>query len=95
MHNVIKFLFIVQPDPQHLYHAQVLVPGYQHRVLPQALETAQERYAASRESFDERIKEVLDPRIIEAPLTRENYKKKFHHMICWEEKRHIEILDTK
>lgn len=52
-------------------------------------------YAAGKESFSERIKEELDLQVIKAPLTRENYKKKFHNMICWEEKRHIEILDTK
>ena len=54
-----------------------------------------ENYAASKLTFLERIKEPLDPSIIEAPLTRENYKKRFHNMICWEEKRHVEVLDTK
>ena len=54
-----------------------------------------EVYAASKPIFEERIVEDLDPTIIEAPLTRDNYKKRFHNMICWEEKRHIEILDTK
>ena len=57
--------------------------------------TAQERYAASKESFNERIQEELHPEVIQAPLTRKNYKKKFHNLICWEEKRHIEILDEK
>lgn len=55
----------------------------------------EEDYAASKLTFQERVKEPLDPSIIEAPLTRENYKKRFHNMICWEEKRHVEILDTK
>lgn len=58
-------------------------------------QSSKEDYAASKLTFGERIKEKLDPSIIEAPLTRENYKKRFHNMICWEEKRHIEILDTK
>ena len=57
--------------------------------------SSQEMYAASKESFHERIKEDLDIEVIQAPLTRENYKKKFHNMICWEEKKHIEILDKK
>lgn len=52
-------------------------------------------YAASKEMFHERIKEELDIEVIKAPLTRENYKKKFHNLICWEEKKHIEILDKK
>ena len=55
----------------------------------------EEDYAASKFTFQERIKEPLDPGIIEASLTRENYKERFHNMICWEEKRHVEILDTK
>ena len=58
-------------------------------------QTFQEMYAASKESFNERVKEELDIEVIRAPLTTDNYKKKFHHMICWEEKRHIEILDEK
>ena len=57
--------------------------------------TTQQEYAASKETFAERIKEELDMKVISAPLTRENYKKKFHTMICLEEKRHIEILDEK
>ena len=55
----------------------------------------EERYAASKESFGERIKEELHLEVIQAPLTRTNYKEKFHNLICWEEKRHIEILDEK
>ena len=69
-------------------------PGLQRKAVSRP-QTIQEMYAASKESFNERIKEELDVKIIQASLTRENYKKKFHHMICWEEKRHIEILDEK
>ena len=65
-----------------------------HRPVPRQ-QTVQEMYAASKESFSERIKEDLNIEVIQAQLTRENYKKKFHHMICWEEKRHIEILGEK
>ena len=65
-----------------------------HRPVPRH-QTVQEMYAASKESFSERIKEDLNIEVIQAQLTRENYKKKFHHMICWEEKRHIEILGEK
>ena len=59
------------------------------------MEPKVQQYAASKEAFAERIKEELDFKIISAPLTRENYKKKFHNVICWEEKRHIEILEEK
>ena len=57
--------------------------------------TREADYAASKLTFEERVVEELDPSIIEAPLTRKNYKKKFHNMICWEEKRHIDILGEK
>lgn len=54
-----------------------------------------EEYAASNEKFIERTLEVLNIRDIEQPLSRTNYKKKFHNLICWEEKAHIELLHTK
>ncbi len=30
--------------------------------------------------------------IIRSELTRENYKEKFQHLLCWEEKEHEKIL---
>lgn len=62
---------------------------YQHR------EVGGNTYAASSERFEGRLQEVLDITEIEVELTRENYKSKFHNLICWEEKRHIEILGSK
>ncbi len=26
-------------------------------------------------------------------LTRENYKRKFHHLLCWEEQEHCNVLE--
>ncbi len=49
-------------------------------------------YAAQSTDFLERTKDVLDVEDVQQPLTRENYKEKFHKLLCWEEKRHIEIL---
>ena len=84
--------FVILPQANLQASHQVLArTGPHHRAVP----CPQTMYAASKESFSERIKEELDIEIIQAPLTRENYKKKFHHMICWEEKRHVEILDEK
>ena len=37
-------------------------------------------------------KDLLDKAIIEKDLTRENYKEKFHHLLCWEEKEHEKLL---
>ena len=39
--------------------------------------------------------EELDERYIQEKLSRENYKRKYHNLICWEEKTHIEILEKK
>lgn len=55
----------------------------------------EEEYAASKEKFEERIMEELDERYVQEKLTRENYKRKYHNLICWEEKEHIDILQNK
>ena len=66
-----------------------------HLILFSSQQSFKEDYAASRVWFKGRIKEILDPAVIKAPLTRTNYKKKFHHLICWEEQSHIELLGSK
>ena len=33
--------------------------------------------------------------ILKSPLTEDNYKEKFHHLLCWEEKEHIKQLDKR
>ena len=55
----------------------------------------QHDYAARKTKFLERLQEVLLITDIEKPLTRENYKEKFHKLLCWEEKTHIEILEER
>ena len=52
-------------------------------------------YAASEVTFEGRLKQDLDIAEIQVELGRKNYKRKFHNLICWEEKRHIEILGNK
>ena len=52
-------------------------------------------YAARKTDFLERLEEDLTIADIENPLTRENYKEKFHKLLCWEEKAHIEILEER
>ena len=37
----------------------------------------------------------LDKAIIEKRLTRSNYKEKFHHLLCWEEREHERVLTTR
>lgn len=54
-----------------------------------------ERYAASEETFQGRLREVLVLGEIKVELNRLNYRRKFHNLICWEERRHIEILSEK
>lgn len=43
-------------------------------------------------TFSERVKNVLKLEDIQAELTIENYKDKFHKLLCWEEMEHISIL---
>ena len=52
-------------------------------------------YAAKKETFQERLQETLDINVVERKLTRRNYREKFHNLICWEERKHIEILRNK
>ncbi len=63
-------------------------PNYSHQ-------EHEAEYAASKEKFEERIMEELDERYIQEKLSRGNYKRKYHNLICWEEKTHIEILEKK
>ena len=56
---------------------------------------AAEKYAASSETFEGRLQGDLEIEEIKVELTRETYKRKFHHLICWEEKEHIDILGNK
>ena len=43
------------------------------------------------ESFN-KYKNELDIDQLKQPLTRENYVEKFHHLLCWEEKEHDDLL---
>lgn len=76
--------------PQPVYHSPP-------RAANPAVTTTKEQqlqcqYAAKCSAFMERVKETLHIADIEQELTRENYKEKFHKLLCWEEKEHIEIL---
>lgn len=42
-----------------------------------------------------RYKDKLDERIFQGPLTLENYRERFHHLLCWEEKEHIATLSNR
>ena len=55
----------------------------------------QRDYAARKTDFLARLEEELSITDIEKPLTRENYKEKFHKLLCWEEKAHIVILEER
>ena len=90
--------FLAWPDlsstpPQPVYHPP-----------PRAATTAavatkeqqlQCQYAAKCSTFMERVRETLDIADIQQELTRENYKEKFHKLLCWEEKEHIDILERR
>ena len=40
-------------------------------------------------------KDVLDECIFQEPLTPGNYRKRYHHLLCWEEKEHMSILSER
>ena len=96
----------LSPVYQHTYQPsyQPITPPDQH-VAPQHLQPARshrhqyrvesEWYAASEESFEGRLQQELNLSEIQVELDRHNYKRKFHHLICWEERKHIEILGNK
>lgn len=55
----------------------------------------QHHYAAKASIFLARVQEPLQIADIHEELTRDNYKEKFHKLLCWEEKAHIEALEKK
>ena len=55
----------------------------------------QVHYAAEEVDFSKRIQDQLDIADIEQELTSQNYKEKFHKLLCWEEKTHIDILQQR
>ena len=55
----------------------------------------QRNFSADNVVFDERVNHFLQLESIKVELTRNSYKTKFHNLICWEEKTHIEILGDK
>ncbi len=54
-----------------------------------------QEYPAESLNFYRRIEGELVLADVQQPLTRENYKEKFHNLLCWEEKTHIEILENR
>lgn len=54
-----------------------------------------QQYAAKMFRFQDRIQEPLDIEDVKQKLTTDNYKEKFHKLLCWEEKKHIELLEKR
>ena len=94
--------FLAWPDlsstpSQPVYHPSQPVYHPPPRAATTAVIATKEQhfqcqYAAKCSTFMERVKETLDITDIKQELTRENYKEKFHKLLCWEEKEHIDIL---
>ncbi len=83
---------ISQPQPQSQYFHEAPHPTG-HMMQPTVKEA--KSYVAGKETFEERLKEELKIEDIKVELSRENYKKKFNCLTCWEEMSHIEILTNK
>ena len=49
---------------------------------------------AQHSSFYDRFKHQLNPRsrVLISSLVADNYKEKFHHLLCWEEQEHDRLL---
>lgn len=45
--------------------------------------------------YYEENKDKLDENILKQSLTRNNYREKFHQLLCWEEKEHEEKLGVR
>lgn len=45
--------------------------------------------------FYKEHKDKLHKAVIEKKLTRSNYKEKFHHLLCWEEREHEQVLTSR
>ena len=70
--------------------------GFLETALPLRLTSPwQHHYAAKASIFLARVQEPLQIADIREELTRDNYKEKFHKLLCWEEKAHIEALEKK
>ena len=76
--------------PQPVYHPPPRVATT--AAIATKEQQLQSQYAAKCSTFMERVRETLDVADIQQELTRENYKEKFHKLLCWEEKEHIDIL---
>ena len=46
-------------------------------------------------TFYEQYKDKLDRKKLMEELTPDNYEEKFHHLLCWEEKEHDDLLKTR
>ncbi len=84
----------MQYSPHPILESQPVDSTLSNPVIT-AMQPNQRRYAARSVYFSERIKEELFIDDIQRPLTQENYKEKFHKLLCWEEKKHIEILEER
>ena len=61
------------------------------RIRIAAVPTAMKRQT-HHTNFYRELEGKLDMKVIQRKLTPENYKEKFHHLLCWEEKEHERLL---
>ena len=48
---------------------------------------------SSHSNFYKQYEDKLCLEAIDCELARENYKEKFHHLLCWEEMEHCRMLE--
>ncbi len=72
--------------------AKKRVPKKESRDMQQAQPVTRIRNQQQFIDFYKQNKDKLNLDVIKKELTRENYKEKFQHLLCWEEKEHERIL---
>ena len=73
---------------------QIYLPTFTQKKWPD-LVSSPAQYVAANERFEDRLSEELKIEHIQVELTCQNYKEKFHKLICWEEMTHIKTFREK
>ncbi len=81
-----------QPTPQATAAQKRAIPRVSSQKPTYGMD---EDHAASKVRFYDRLKQTLYIEAIQQKTARENYKKKFSYLLCWEEMEHINIMDKK
>ena len=80
--------------PQTLEDSQKIKQSKKQRNKMSSLNATETPVLGNTEYFLH-YKDKLSESVFEGPLTPLNYKERFHHLLCWEEKEHMCILSNR